>query len=76
MGFTLSVCKTEFILISLFIFYYIIFYKNNCRPTFAPPCSSSPEGNRMGISRCPIGKFKLRPYGDVGSISKLEHRLD
>ena len=32
------VCETQFILILLFINYCIIFHRNNCKPTFVPPC--------------------------------------
>ena len=37
-GLELSVCKTEIILILLFINYYIIFHISNYKSTFAPPC--------------------------------------
>ena len=31
------VSETQFILVLLYIYYCIIFYKINCKPTFAPP---------------------------------------
>ena len=34
----LCVCKTQFILVLLFIIFCIIFHTNNCKTTFAPPC--------------------------------------
>ena len=33
-----SMWHTEFFLVLLFINYCIIFHRNNCKPTFAPPC--------------------------------------
>ena len=31
-------CTKQFILVLLFITYWILFHKKNCKPTFAPPC--------------------------------------
>ena len=37
-GLQLSVCKTQLILVLLFINYYVISHMNNCKCTFVHPC--------------------------------------
>ena len=63
------VCKTEFILILLFIYYCIIFHTNTCKPTFAPSCIlwayvCASNSLRIVLSH----KELLNLFGDTGCL--------